>query len=85
MFGGGGISNKTSRLYERMVEEKEVAVDVHGGLPATIDPYLYSINFIVHPNSTSNKAVKIIDDTILDKAVISSARKLNRAARVTCR
>jgi len=64
MFGGGGISNKTSRLYDRMVESEEVAVDIHGGLPATIDPYLYSLNFIVHPSSTPEKALKILDEEI---------------------
>jgi zinc protease len=64
MFGGGNISNKTSRLYNKMVEEKEVVVDVHGGLPATIDPYLYSINFIVHPKSTVDEALQVLDGEI---------------------
>jgi zinc protease len=65
MFGGGGISNVTSRLYQRMVEDKEVVVDINGGLPATIDPYLYSLNFIVHPSSTPEKALKTLDEEIL--------------------
>jgi len=47
-----------------MVEDAEVVVDVHGGLPATIDPYLYTINFILHPNSTTDDALKILDDEI---------------------
>ncbi|MCJ7715138.1 MAG: insulinase family protein, partial [Anaerolineales bacterium] len=64
MFGGGGLSNKTSRLYKRMVEDTEVVVDIHGGVPATIDPYLYSINFILHPESTSDNALKIFDEEI---------------------
>jgi zinc protease len=64
MFGGGNISNKTSRLYTKMVEEKEVVVDVHGGLPATIDPYLFSINFITHPNSTVDEALQVLDGEI---------------------
>jgi zinc protease len=64
MFGGGGISNKTSRLYDRMVEDKEVVVDIQGGLPATIDPYLYSLNFIVHPSSTAKAALKVLDEEI---------------------
>ena len=42
MFGGGGISNKTSRLYRALVE-KELAVSVSGGMQATIDPFLYDI------------------------------------------
>lgn len=64
MFGGGGISNKTSRLYNRMVEETETAATVHGGLPATIDPYLYSIHFIVHPASTVDQALRVLDEEI---------------------
>ena len=64
MFGGGNISNKTSRLYNRMVEDQEVVVDVHGGLPATIDPYLYSINFILHPNATLDNALATLDGEI---------------------
>ena len=64
MFGGGGISNKTSRLYKKMVEDTEVVVDIHGGIPATIDPYLYNINFILHPNSTTENALKILDGEI---------------------
>lgn len=64
MFGGGGISNKTSRLYSKMAEEKEVVVNIHGGLPATIDPFLYSLNFIVHPSSTPEAAIKVLDEEI---------------------
>lgn len=64
MFGGGGISNKTSRLYRRMAEEEEVVVNVHGGLPATIDPYLYNLSFIIHPGSTSDAALQVLDQEI---------------------
>jgi zinc protease len=39
MFGGG-ITNKTSRLYKALVE-KELAVSVNGAVQATIDPYPY--------------------------------------------
>ena len=64
MFGGGGISNKTSRLYSKMVEEEEVAVSLSGGLPATIDPYLYSIHMIIHPASTPEAALQTLDGEI---------------------
>jgi zinc protease len=64
MFGGGGISNKTSRLYAKMVEEAEVAVSISGGLPATLDPYLYSVNMIVHPTSTPEDAIQVLDGEI---------------------
>ena len=86
MFGGGGISNKTSRLYTKMVEEEEVAVSVSGGLPATIDPYLYSISMIVHPDSSPEAALKALDREIQrlqnsppDKDEIERAARQTRA------
>ncbi|MBE2268800.1 MAG: insulinase family protein [Anaerolinea sp.] len=42
-MGGGGIDNKTSRLYKALVET-ELAVNVDGGMTQTVDPFLYSIN-----------------------------------------
>jgi zinc protease len=50
MFGGG-LSNKTSRLYQALVEG-ELAVAVFGGLQATIDPFLYTITAILRPGRT---------------------------------
>ncbi len=64
LFGGGGVSNKTSRLYTKMVEEQDVAVDIHGGLPVTIDPFLYSLHFIVHPQSSVDAAMTVLDEEI---------------------
>jgi zinc protease len=63
MFGGGGTSNKTSRLYQALVE-KELAVAVHGGLVATIDPYLYSIIITVHPQSKPEQVMAAFDDEV---------------------
>jgi zinc protease len=63
MFGGGGISNKTSRLYRALVE-KEIAVSVNGSLQATLDPYLYGITITVRPDSTPEKALQTLDDEI---------------------
>lgn len=62
MFGGG-ISNKTSRLYRALVES-ELAVSVSGGLPATIDPFLYNIILTVHPQGTADQVVIALDDEI---------------------
>ena len=63
MFGGGGISNKTSRLYRALVE-KELAISVHGGLGATIDPYLYDVTITVHPQKTPETAIETLDTEI---------------------
>ena len=63
MFGGG-ISNKTSRLYQALVE-KEFTLSVNGGAQATIDPYLYNITMIVHPEHDADKVLAMLDVEIM--------------------
>ena len=63
MFGGGSISNKTSRLYQLLVE-KDKAVSISGGLQATVDPYLYDILAILPPDKSIDEAMKVIDEQI---------------------
>lgn len=60
---GGGISNKTSRLYQRLVES-ELAVGVGGGLQATIDPFLYALTVTVHPARQAEDILGPLDDEI---------------------
>ena len=60
---GGGISNKTSRLYRRLVDG-EVAVSVNGSLPATIDPFIYSITITVDPAHSVDEAIAALDDEV---------------------
>lgn len=62
MFGGG-ISNKTSRLYRTLVD-KELAVSVHGGAQATIDPFLYTISMTIHPQRHPEETLSALDDEI---------------------
>jgi zinc protease len=59
MFSGG-ISNKTSRLYRALVD-KQLAVGVHGGASATIDPFLYSITMTIHPKRNPEEALAALD------------------------
>jgi zinc protease len=60
MFGGG-ISNKTSRLYQALVEE-ERAISISGGLSATIDPFLYNFTCILHPEKKTDAVVAVLDE-----------------------
>ena len=62
MFGGG-ISNKTSRLYRSLVDQ-ELAVSIHGGAQATIDPFLYTISMTIHPQRHLEEALSAMDDEI---------------------
>lgn len=63
MFGGGGISNKTSRLYRALVE-KELAISLNGGIQATIDPQLYTITITVHPGIDPHQVLHVLDEEI---------------------
>ncbi len=63
LFGGGGISNKTSRLYRALVE-RDLAVSVHGGMQATIDPFLYEVHITVHSQHKPQEVMKAFDDQV---------------------
>ena len=84
MFGGG-ISNKTSRLYRALVD-KQLTVSVHGGAQATIDPFLYTISMTIHPRRKPEEALAVLDKEIqrlkeerVTKAEITRAIKQARA------
>jgi len=62
-FIGGGISNKTSRLYQALVD-RELAVSVSGGISITIDPFLYVITTIVRPDREVSDVLGAIDEEI---------------------
>lgn len=68
---GSGVSNKTSRLYKRLVAG-ELAASVSGGLVPTIDPYLYTISVTLRPDSDLDKVRRAVDEeleAILDKPI----------------
>ncbi|NIM94286.1 MAG: insulinase family protein [Anaerolineales bacterium] len=60
---GSGISNKTSRLYRRLVEG-ELAASVVGGLAATIDPFLYTFRITVRPERDPEEVLAAFDEEI---------------------
>ena len=62
MFGGG-ISNKTSRLYRALVEG-ELAVSIYGGLQATIDPFLHTFTIIMRPDRQPEQILSVLEDEI---------------------
>ena len=57
------MTNKTSRLYEKLVDN-ELAISVNGAVQATIDPYLYTMVITVHPKHTVSECVSAIEDEI---------------------
>jgi zinc protease len=62
MFGGG-ISNKTSRLYRALVEG-ELVVSIYGGLQATIDPFLHTFTIIMRPDRQADEALAVLEDEV---------------------
>ena len=64
VFGGGGISNKTSRLYRALVE-KNLAVGVYGSGQVTLDPFLYSTNITLSSQNSIEEALLAYDKEIL--------------------
>jgi zinc protease len=84
MFGGG-ISNKTSRLYRALVD-KEYVVSISGGSAATIDPFLYTFTLTVHPKREPEEVlaaldaeIKKVQDKLVSKEEVARAIKQARA------
>ncbi len=50
-FQGGGLTNKSSRLYRALVAQK-LAVDVSGMLLPTIDPFVYTLSAVGRPGGS---------------------------------
>jgi zinc protease len=63
IFGGGGLSNKTSRLYRALVE-KELAVAIGGSTVTTLDPFLYNLTVTVHPSRKPEEVLSALYDEI---------------------
>lgn len=78
MFGSGGTTNKTSRLYRALVEG-EFSVSCHGGLQATLDPYLYTIHLTVHPAHSPEDVLSAFDQELA--AVLDSPVKAQEIER----
>jgi zinc protease len=83
--GGGSIDNKTSRLFKALVET-ELAVDVDGGLQASIDPYLYDLVAVVRDGRSVEEVEAALNEQIervlnenITQQELDKARKQARA------
>ena len=77
---GGGISNKTTRLYRALVE-KGLAASISGDLSATIDPYLYVLRATIRPDHTPEEVLTAFDEEI-DRVVQQPVAKAEVAKAV---
>jgi zinc protease len=81
MFGGGGISNKTSRIYRALIE-REITVSAHGSLQATIDPFMFELSMTLRPDRTPDQALAALDGQIARlQDELPSADEIARAVK----
>jgi zinc protease len=81
LAGSSGLSNKTSRLYRALVD-KEYAINVSGWTEPTIDPFIYQVTLIIHPQRKPEEVLAVLDDEmkrIQDKLVLEE--EIDRAIK----
>ena len=61
MFGRGGISNRTSRLYTKLVRSGMTAA-MSGSYITTIDPFLYSFCAYINPGCTVDEVAGAVHE-----------------------
>ena len=79
-FMGGGLSNKSCRLYQALVGE-ELAVDVSGLLLPSVDPFPYILSVVARPDrqpeeveeALEQELTRVMNDSVtqeeVDKAI----------------
>lgn len=84
-FGGGGVGNKTSRLYRTLVKT-ELAAGVSSGVWPSIDPHLYSIDVTLRDGRSLEEVeaalfaeLDRVADGDITQAELAKARKQARA------
>ncbi|MBL8130702.1 MAG: insulinase family protein [Anaerolineae bacterium] len=80
-FGGGGIDNRTTRLYKSLVET-QLAVDVDGGMTPTIDPFMYTITVVLR-DGVEHQTVQNALDEAINRVIAEGVteRELERAKK----
>jgi zinc protease len=62
-FRGGGLTNKSCRLYQALVAEG-LAVSISGSLLPTVDPSPYTLSAVVRPGRTPAEVEEALDAEI---------------------
>lgn len=80
-FRGGGLTNKSSRLYKALVAE-ELAVGISGMLLPTVDPFLYSISAMVRPERSPAEVEEVLEAELARVATDAVAQEeVNKAIK----
>ena len=84
-LGGGGVDNKTSRLYKALVQT-ELAASVNGSITPTIDPHLYDFTVTVRDGRTLEEVEAALEAELnrvrsenITEAELNKAKKQARA------
>jgi zinc protease len=67
-FLGGGLTNKSSRLYKALVAT-ELATGISGSLVPTVDPFVYSLSAVVRAGRTLGEVEQALE-TELARVVV---------------
>jgi zinc protease len=80
-LGGGGIDNKTSRLFKALIET-EIAASADGHIQPTLDPYLYEIILTLRDGRTLEEGeaalleqIECIRTSDISEAELAKAKK----------
>jgi zinc protease len=62
-FLGGGLTNKSSRLYKALVAT-ELATGISGSLTPTVDPFVYSLSAVIRAGHAPSEVEEVLDGEI---------------------
>jgi zinc protease len=63
-FMGGGLTNKSCRLYRALVA-RELSVSVSGFMLPTVDPFPYMLSVVVRPDREPGEVEKALDSELV--------------------
>ncbi len=58
------LQGESSRLYQRLVAQEQLAIEVGGGSQETMDPFLFYINVKPRPDADLDKIEKIVEEEL---------------------
>ena len=61
------LQGESSRLYQRLVAQEQLAIEISGGSQETMDPFLFYISIKPRPDADVEKIEKIVELTELEK------------------
>ncbi|HPN34162.1 MAG TPA: pitrilysin family protein [bacterium] len=74
------LQGESSRLYQRLVAEEQLAIEIGGGIQETIDPLLFYISVKPRPGADVHRIEKIVEEELAQVAAEGiKAKELTKA------